>query len=360
MTDKSILKIIEQCIPSMRRSRQKTLSMCVRGALHRPLGKLTSMARGMGDGVGLRHRIKRVGRFLGNDGILVEEAAPQLLSWLLGRQGPLLPVVVLMDWTVEHGQHVLMLSLKWGKRSLPFYWYSVQKGHLSRSQNHIEATVLRLLRSWLHDRKIILIADRGFARSALFKQLKQLRMDYIIRLPKSTHMVHVSCTGALGKVRLMTGKIRDFKQARLGANAKVPMRLVLKKARVKGKLTSWYLGTSLTTERKESIVSYYERRMGIEATFKDLKSTLGWRYQTGISNAKRLSRYLLILVMALICALIAAERKIGHRKKKLVALEKAFHYQKTTSFVQLGIWLIQYLNPQKLTIHPRKLPTYAY
>jgi len=355
MTITSIYQVIGKCLPEMRGSQQKTLSSCVYGTLKRPTGKLTDMARGMGGYVSLRDRLKRVIRFLGNRRVLIEDIAPQFLSWLIARQGPLLPVVVLMDWTEEHGRHALFLSLKWGRRAIPFYWYCVEKGGLSRSRNTIEATALRLLRSWLPENKIIVIADRGFSRSSLYRVLLwELKMDFIIRIPKSTHILSREYQGALEGVRVYENKIRDFQHASLGAHAKRPMRIVVKKAKCDGVWTTWYLATSLQTERKETVVKLYEHRMGIECSFKDLKTNLGWRFQGLITTAERTSRYLFILVTAMIVAILTAGRKLAYRYKPLVAHHHAFGSSKTASEMQLGIWLIQHLADQKTMIHPRR------
>src|SRR5207247_11263043 len=101
----------------MRLSRKKTLSVAVYGCVKNPLGKLTSWARGIGGGIQLRDRLKRLSRFLGNEGIRIEETGEALFRWLCARQGALLPIVVLMDWTEEHERMVLLFSLKWGRRS---------------------------------------------------------------------------------------------------------------------------------------------------------------------------------------------------------------------------------------------------
>jgi hypothetical protein len=268
-----------------------------------------------------------------------------------------------MDWTEEHDQFVLLFSVKWGKRSIPFYWYSAGKAEFYRSQNAIEHTAIRLIQSWLpRGQRMILVADRGFARSRLFQNLKKLGIDYVIRIPKTTHLFsreHRGQIRSLASVSLIGEKIRDIRHATLGQDAQVPLRMVMKKAKIEGKWTRWFLATSLSGERKETIVSLYERRMGIEATFKDLKTTLGWRFQNAIRHPERLGRYLLILVISMICALITAERKSTRLFHRFVALSKAFRGTEPVSFVQLGLWLIQSTASQLTLIHPRKLPSYA-
>ncbi len=135
MTEKSILKFVKSCIPSMRLSQQKTLSLSVLSCIRGGGRKLTDMARGMTVSGNLQSRFKRVSRFLSNPLIQIETISQELFQWLIVKEcGSLFPVVVLMDWTVEHDKHVLMLSLQVQKRSIPFYWYAIGKSKLIRSQ----------------------------------------------------------------------------------------------------------------------------------------------------------------------------------------------------------------------------------
>lgn len=355
MTSTSVQNLIDTCLPQMRKSQTKTLAWAVLGCLMRPLGLLTEMARGMRGGTTLRHKLKRLHRFLSNPRIFIEEQAESLLNWLLARRGMLQTPLVAMDWTVEHDMYVLSLSLIWDRRAVPFYWYVIEKGKLKHSQNQIESTAVELLKSWMRGRPCILLADRGFHRTALIRALaEKYQMGFVIRVIKTTHVKVKGHKGSLENLRLKTGKVRDFKQAQYGAMARVPIRLVVKRVRIKKKLHTWYLVTSLQQEDKHRIVNHYERRMGIEASFRDLKTGLGWRRQPHIRDPERLSRYLLILAVAMIVALVTAERKRGQLAKHRVALQVAWGQRKSVSLVQLGIWLVQQLDDRETSLHSRK------
>ncbi len=99
-----------------------------------------------------------------------------------------------------------------------------------------------------------------------------------------------AATTFAAEVILHCDKVRDFVQATfLGADAKQPMRIIMKKSKIEGRWTTWYLATNVFDSTKTTIISHYERRMGCEATFRDLKTTLGWRKQLqrkGFSNNK--------------------------------------------------------------------------
>ncbi len=99
--------------------------------------------------------------------------------------------------------------------------------------------------------------------------------------------------------------------------------------------------------------------MGIEATFKDLKTTLGWRFQKQIQASPRLAKYLLILVMTLFLSWLTTSRTYKTYLQSKVALDKAFGDTNPTSFVQLGLWILQYLMPNQSSFHPRLSLSYA-
>ena len=355
MTVSTVQKIVNKIFKNLHGHQKKTLSAIVLGAIRNNTGRLTDMARGMVSMTTIKHRVKRVGRFLGNKNILIEEQASVFLRFLLSWQGTLERPVIFMDWTQEHGQNVLMLSLKYKKRSIPIYWVSVKDGELLRSRNSTENTAVRLLKMWMGEQKFILICDRGFSRSSLYRELLRSGIYFIIRIPKSTHILCKEYEGALADVMLHQDKVRDFSRATfLGADAKQPMRVIVKKAKIGGHWTTWYLATNIFDSRKTQIINHYKRRMGCEATFRDLKTTFGWRKQIGIGDPTRLSRYLFILTVALIVSILTAGRKIAQKYKHMVSLTKSWRGTQVVSDVQLGIWLIQRLSDHLTSFHPRK------
>lgn len=354
MTNGSILRIIKNCMPKMRLSQQKTLAFGVEGCLRNPRGKITEIGRGIRSKVQLRDKVKRIYRFLGNKRVKMEERGEELLRWLVARQGRLMPVMVLIDWSREHEQNVLMMSLQWEKRSIPFYWEAVRDGELKGKLVEMERKAIRKLRKWLREERVIVVADRGFARIKFIKELKEQKMEYVIRIPKGIRIKNKVYEGELGGIRLRRGEVKDYKESEMTVKGKLGCRMVIKKEKVKGKWSVWYLATSLKGERKERIVKYYERRMGIEATFRDLKTNLGWRKQERIKESSRIERYLLILVMTMVCALIVSERKATNQKKEIVSLANDWKKTRIVSFVQLGLWMIQSMSDQFLMIHPRK------
>lgn len=359
MTEQSVFNFVKNIMPKMRKSRQKTLSASVQGCLMNPRGKLTDMARGMTSRVQLRDRLKRISRFLGNENIVTKKLGKNIYEWLIRRQGPLIPVVVFMDWTEEHSQSVLVMSMKWGKRAIPFYWHAIESSNLKGKLVDFELKALKWLRSSSGDRQVVVIADRGFERQKFYKELKMQNLDFIVRSKSTTCFFEKNKKYQLREMKLIGTKIREFKEVLFSKRMKLSLRIVAKKIKVKGQWSHWYLTTSLKTETAQQIISLYERRMGIEASFKDMKTTLGWGKQYHIKDAKRLERYILILVVSIMIAMVVSGWKAAQTNRFKVSLNKAWRGTKPTSFVQLGLWLIQRLPPKKLMLHHRKDWSYA-
>ena len=361
MTIKSILKLCKKAIPNLRLSQQKTLSACVQGNIIGGGRTLSDMARGIQSETSHKHNYKRLDRFLSNARVKVDEIGKDLLRFLVSKEcGKLFPIYVFMDWTIEDDKHVLMFSLKVGQRSVPFYWYCVDKYKINNDQNRMEDDAIKLIKSWLpKGRRMVIIADRGFHRSGLEELLQSLDLDYIIRIQKSTHIISDVYNGALKYLKLKLNAVKEINECFLGKAAKVPTRMIMKKIKVKtgnkNSLSTWYLSTTLKNYKKEEIISLYERRMGIECTFKDLKTTLHWRHKREIHGPERLSRYLLILVMSLILAWLTATRKnVQHLLNKLT-FKKSFGSSNNVSFVQAGLWIIRHLMPRYHVLHHRKV-----
>ena len=119
-------------------------------------------------------------------------------------------------------------------------------------------------------------------------------------------------------------KVRDFAQATfLGADAKNPMRIIMKKAKIDGHWTTWFLATNVFLTKPNNPCFSMKDEWGCEATFRDLKTTPGWRKQIGIGDKYKVSPLSLILTVALIVSILTAGRKIAQKYKHIVSLTKS-------------------------------------
>jgi hypothetical protein len=211
-------------------------------------------------------------------------------------------LVLALDWTAWQDRFsVLTASVYIGSRAIPVAASARVKRHLARSQNLWEETFLRLVIERLRRAEVraVRLCDRGFHRVAWLKFLSSLQQRFVVRLPRdaTAHFADKSCL--LKELRIKRGKRRDFGMIRLRADQAVTVRLIGVWARAAKEV--WRLATNVEGEVAE-VVSLYDRRMGIEAQFRDVKGArfgmkLKW---TQFTKAEYLERMFLLLGVALL------------------------------------------------------------
>jgi len=117
-------RLVNRVLGSFRKSRRTTIADLLVGLLRKQQIGLTSVARGMQDDTSVKHRVKRAGRFVANEGLDTQEATVCLAKYLLRRDGP---NVIAVDWTDLGDYMLLQASLIFQKRALPIAWRHVWK-----------------------------------------------------------------------------------------------------------------------------------------------------------------------------------------------------------------------------------------
>ncbi len=149
---------------SLRLSQAKTLSQLVAAAMRCQRISLAAIGRALLGSV--KHQIKKCWRFCANTRVETADAMRGVVKKLLKRRKK--PLIVSLDWTDIRGFQTLMACASFRGRAIPLCWASCQKhlydGH--RSRNAFEESLLLVLREMVpQDQKVILLADRGFART---------------------------------------------------------------------------------------------------------------------------------------------------------------------------------------------------
>lgn len=298
---------------SLRLSQAKTLSQLVAAAMHCPRISLAAIGRRLMGNV--KHDIKKCWRFCANHRIETADAMRGVVRKLLKRRKK--PLIVSLDWTDIRGFQTLMASADIRGRSIPLCWASclkyVYEGHKSR--NAFEESLLLVLRSMVpEDRKVILLADRGFGRTELARFCQQQHFDYVIRVSPN---VHVRCDSYVGKLvdyPIRKGTCKLLRSVAYRSHHPVTQHIVIRWVRglPKDRDECWFLMSSLAAGPAR-ISRLYGQRMTIEELFRDHKSKRnGWSLRdTQITRADRLDRLLLILALAylLLCGLgLAVQR----------------------------------------------------
>ena len=303
----AIAWVISVCAGSLRLSQAKTLGVLVAGALYVERVSLANIGRTLLGTV--KHQIKRCWRFCANDRIETADAMRGVARKILHKRNK--PLIVALDWVDIRQFQTLMASIVFKGRSVPLCWAScrgqVYEGH--RSRNAFEESLLLVLRSMIPpDRKVILLADRGFGRTELARFCQNHGFDYVIRICPN---VHVSCASYRGKLLdypVHKGISRLLKSVAYRQHNSVNQNIVVRWVRglPKNRDECWFLMSSLDAGPAR-ISRLYGQRMTIEQLFRDGKNKRnGWSLRdTKITRPDRLDRLILILAIAylLLCGI---------------------------------------------------------
>lgn len=299
----------------------------VRSMANATLGVVTSASLGVhaiGQGLahvqGLmpKHAVKQVDRLLSNRGIDVWDYFAYWVPYVVGQRQA---VVVALDWTMfdADDQATIALSMLTSHgRATPLLWKTVKRSKLKGTQTgHEDALLVRLSEVLPDGVRVTVVADRGIADCKLFDFLeRELGFGYVIRL--RGHIYVTSQAGERRRVAKWVGKggrARTLRGASVtDSNGYRVETVVCVKA--KGMAAPWCLVASEPEATPKTLVGYYAKRWGIEASFRDLKDLrfgmgLSW---TRVSKPERRDRLLLFsaFAIALLSLLGAAGESLGY------------------------------------------------
>ena len=345
-----ILTWLEENVQSMRRSRMKTLAAVVSAAvLMRGVGVL-ALGRAMAGEVAAKHCIKRVWRFLRNDGVETEALSAALFRFLLPVTGR---VIVLADWTDLHPFQQLVFSFPRDGRALPFLCITIRKsesegggdGEMVAAEQRALAVLERMCPPGL---KLILVADRGFGNVRWLGDVRKRGWHFVQRL-SCIHNVNVAThIGTFKELGIRRGwRPRDWGVGTIDECEWGPVRVVTVFER--DAQEAWYLVTSLDVEPPAEIVRIYKRRMWIEAMFRDLKNR-DWGLgldRVRLSEPERHDRHFYILALAYVLLVAfgaAAESldidrlyKANTRRERVMALARIGNHMIQLSLCSLAV-----------------------
>jgi len=355
--------ILSFLLRPFRLSQQKTCA-CVVAALCQAAqassfaiaGQLSCLTK-----VHLGSALNRIYRFLRNqrfDNWLLTE---QLLR-LMGRGRSHL--LLALDWTCwQDCFSVLTASVCTGTRSVPVAVSACAGRNLSRSQNLWEETFLRLCVDRLRAAQVtaIWLCDRGYHRVAWLGRLSEMRQHFVVRIKRdvTVHLKDRVCL--LKSLEVNEGERRDFGFVLLRSDEYVRVRLIGVWAR--GAKEVWWLATDLTN-RVSKVVSYYDRRMGIEEQFRDAKGAhfgmkLKWTCFTRPEFIERM--YLMVGVALLLWTSVGSAMEEEEPKVRLESKTKgarlslarigSYYWQRVTRRVRLTAKFVrEHLPPPRLRL----------
>jgi len=320
----AIAWLLSACAVSLRRSQAKILTALVHAALFSRRISLANLGRHLRGEAKVKHRIKRVWRFMANDRIEPSVAMTPVVQHLLARHPRNRPLLISFDWTDIRGLQTLVAAANLKGRAIPLCWASCRKhvyeGH--RSRNAFEESLLLMLRQMIPDHvKVIILADRGFGRTELGRFCQRHRFSYVIRIQGKVRVKFNGQDVRLDHYPIRKGRSERLDQVIYRSRSRHPLaqHVVIRWAKglPRRRDEPWYLMTDLPREagwtaRRTS--DLYGKRMDIEQLFRDGKNKRhGWSLRdTGIDRPDRLDRLILVLALAYLLllgvGLIATDR----------------------------------------------------
>ncbi len=168
--------------------------------------------------------------------------------------------------------------------------------------------LIRWLRDALEDRQWILVADRGFRRSALLRRLRRWDTDFVIRASVNTWVRTSRGNGLLGEVCPQPKRAVCYTNVLYQKERQAPVNLAVCHREPADE--PWYLATKMELKPTE-IERIYRQRMWIEESFRDAKSNFGLD-ELWLSEPERMGRMMIVVALAMLLSVL---RGLRYRQK---------------------------------------------
>lgn len=314
----SIKGWVKKIFPNLRKTQVVNLSLSVFGLVKARSGLMSVIVREVPGAIKHKHRLKRFWRFVSNPRVKPEDLMNLWVLWVVKIFVPGRYVTVALDWTtLPSNIQCLMAAIPYAGRSIPLAWVATTYRAFKDSQNRIEERlILSLTKIIPQEKRIILVADRGFGRASLVNFLISLNILFVLRVKADVIIqTKVGKKIKLRKLLIKYRQIKWFEDISYRADskvAKVNLAITLAEPKVGEKEDPWILVTNL--RKAKTAIKRYQLRFDIEEWFKDLKHELGIdKLQT--KNVGRVRS--IILISAVSYGLIMLVGTITQRLTKL-------------------------------------------
>jgi hypothetical protein len=260
---------------------------------------------------------ERLRRFLSNPAVKVELWYAATAQTLLQRAAVNGWVHFIIDSSkIGFGQQLLMVSLAYGRRSLPIAWRWIpyKRGHSTTQQ---QLALLRVVKGLVPvGVQASLVGDCEFGRPLLLEELDHWGWQYALRQP-GDHLIWPSSASdwlRLDWIHLLPNVPHWLTHTLLTAENAYPTSLVL--YHQSGQREAWFLATNCACPR--AAIRLYRRRMWIEEMFGDMK-TNGFDVEaTHLRDSQRLDRLMLALALLYVWFIALGEYLIRTGQTALV------------------------------------------
>jgi len=281
--------------------RGASLSDGVDGVLHAASLGVRAIGHGLAvaNGLAPRHAIKQVDRLLSNPKLMREEVARCWVRFVVAERKELF---VNFDWTAfeDSDQSMIVLGTQTEHgRSTPLVWKTVTHSELKDQRHAHEDALLGLLTDVLPKGvRVTVVADRGCSDIKLYRFLKELGVEDIIRFRRVVYVESADGERRKAKDWLGAGgRLRVLRGARVTAEGQpVPMVVCVQQQQMQ---EPWLLASSRSDLTGTAIKHLYGKRFTVEETFRDVKNPrlgLGLKQTVMERNDRRDALFLLAVL----------------------------------------------------------------
>ena len=281
--------------------RVASLRAGVDGVLHAASLGVRAIGHGLAvaNGLAPRHAIKPVDRLLSNPKLMREEVARCWVRFVVAERKELF---VNFDWTAfeDSDQSMIVLGTQTEHgRSTPLVWKTVTHSELKDQRHAHEDELLGLLTDVLPKGvRVTVVADRGCSDIKLYRFLKELGVEDIIRFRRVVYVESADGERRKAKDWLGAGgRLRVLRGARVTAEGQpVPMVVCVQQKQMQ---EPWLLASSRSDLTGTAIKHLYGKRFTVEETFRDVKNPrlgLGLKQTVMERNDRRDALFLLAVL----------------------------------------------------------------
>jgi len=281
--------------------RVASLSDGVDGVLHAASLGVRAIGHGLAvaNGLAPRHAIKQVDRLLSNPKLMREEVARCWVRFVVAERKELF---VNFDWPAfeDSDQSMIVLGTQTEHgRSTPLVWKTVTHSELTDQRHAPEDELLGLLTDVLPKGvRVTVVADRGCSDIKLYRFLKELGVEDIIRFRRVVYVESADGERRKAKDWLGAGgRLRVLRGARVTAEGQpVPMVVCVQQKQMQ---EPWLLASSRSDLTGTAIKHLYGKRFTVEETFRDVKNPrlgLGLKQTVMERNDRRDALFLLAVL----------------------------------------------------------------
>lgn len=230
----------------------------------------------------LDQKVKRMSRFLCESRFDVLEAflgVARRIIETMAHAHPKRMILVSMDWTDLGKYQGLWLSLPFQGRALPLACMVLEKakalGGMTAMEEEIVRRFLGLFSPAIRDR-VVILADRGFAKRDLWDLIKDMKAHWAIRVPRDRHIRVDGEWIELRHLGLNPGQTKILREVEGLQEEPRKINLAIRRLPT-GEAKdpeddTWYIATD--AQDIPLALSWYSERFPIEEMFRDLKSRL--------------------------------------------------------------------------------------